>query len=100
MGGYTFTEDQYVFPSRTDKKTATHTITLDTPATGSIGFKFVKQVGMRITLHVATNPAGINSIMFNNKTNAPVYDLTGRRRSNNAKGIVIIGDKKVLKSYY
>ena len=100
LGGYTFTEDQYVFPSRTDKKTATHTITLDTPATGSIGFKFVKQVGMRITLHVATNPAGINSIMLNNKTNAPVYDLTGRRRSNNAKGIVIIGDKKVLKSYY
>ena len=100
LGGYTFTEDQYVFPSRTDKKTATHTITLDTPATGSIGFKFVKQVGMRITLHVATNPAGINSIMLNNKTNAPVYDLTGRRRSKNAKGIVIMGDKKVLKSYY
>ena len=52
---------------------------------------------MRITLHTATNIDGINSIMSNEETNVPVYDLTGRRRSKNAKGIVIIGNKKVLK---
>ena len=52
---------------------------------------------MRITLHAATNTDGINSIMSNEETNIPVYDLTGRRRSQNAKGIVINGDKKVLK---
>lgn len=97
LGGNTFAEDQYVFPSRTDNTTATHTITLDTPATGSIGFKFVKQVGMRITLHGATTPSGIKSIMVNDNNDAPAYDLSGRRRNQNAKGIIIVGDKKVLK---
>ena len=97
LGGNTFAEDQYVFPSRTDNTTATHTITLDNPATGSIGFKFVKQVGMRITLHGATTPSGIKSIMVNDNNDAPAYDLSGRRRNQNAKGIIIVGDKKVLK---
>ena len=97
LGGNTFAADQYVFPSRTDKTTATHTITFDTPATGSIGFKFVKQVGMRITLHVDTTPSGIKSIMVNDNNDAPAYDLGGRRRNQTAKGIIIVGDKKVLK---
>lgn len=97
LGGNTFEADQYVFPSRTDNTTATHTFTFDTPATGSIGFKFVKQVGMRITLHVDTSPSGIKPIKFIDKSNAPIHDLSGRRINHDAKGIAIIGNKKIIK---
>ena len=52
---------------------------------------------MEVINHMNEVIDGINSIMSNEETNVPVYDLTGRRRSKNAKGIVIIGNKKVLK---
>lgn len=97
LNGKTFGSTDYVFPSRTGGEAVSYNIELDNSVSGSISMKFVKQVGMRITLHTATNIDGINSIMSNEETNAPVYDLTGRRRSKNAKGIVIIGNKKVLK---
>lgn len=97
LGGNTFEAGKYVFPSRTDNTTATHTFTFDTPTTGSIGFKFVKQVGMRITLHVDTSPSGIKSIKFIDKSNAPIHDLSGRIINHEAKGIAIIGNKKIIK---
>lgn len=97
LNGKTFGSTDYVFPSRTGGEAVSYNIELDNSVSGSISMKFVKQVGMRITLHTATNIDGINSIMSNEETNVPVYDLTGRRRSKNAKGIVIIGNKKVLK---
>ena len=97
LNGKTFGSTDYVFPSRTGGEAVSYNIELENSVSGSISMKFVKQVGMRITLHTATNIDGINSIMSNEETNAPVYDLTGRRRSKNAKGIVIIGNKKVLK---
>lgn len=97
LNGKTFGSTDYVFPSRTGGEAVSYNIELENSVSGSISMKFVKQVGMRITLHTATNIDGINSIMSNEETNVPVYDLTGRRRSKNAKGIVIIGNKKVLK---
>ena len=97
LNGKTFGATDYVFPSRTGGEAVSYNIELENSVSGSISMKFVKQVGMRITLHTATNIDGINSIMSNEETNVPVYDLTGRRRSKNAKGIVIIGNKKVLK---
>lgn len=97
LNGKTFGSTDYVFPSRTGGEAVSYNIELENSVSGSISMKFVKQVGMRITLHTATNIDGINSIMSNEETNVPVYDLIGRRRSKNAKGIVIIGNKKVLK---
>lgn len=97
LNGKIFGATDYVFPSRTGGEAVSYNIELENSVSGSISMKFVKQVGMRITLHTATNINGINSIMSNEETNVPVYDLTGRRRSKNAKGIVIIGNKKVLK---
>ena len=43
-----------------------------------------------------SDPSGIQGITLENNPNAPVYDLNGRRLTEPAKGINIIGGKKVL----
>lgn len=97
LGGNTYETDKYVFPSRTDKTTKEYRITLDTPAKGSISFKFVKQVGMRITLHTDANALGIISTRVPDNNSQPIYDLRGVRSDKADKGIFIIGNKKVIK---
>lgn len=97
LGGNTYEADKYVFPSRTDKTTKEYRITLDTPAKGSISFKFVKQVGMRITLHTDANASGIISTRVPDNNSQPIYDLRGVRSDKADKGIFIIGNKKVIK---
>jgi hypothetical protein len=43
-----------------------------------------------------SDPSGILGITLEKNPNAPVYDLNGRRLTEPAKGINIIGGKKVL----
>ena len=95
LGSKTFASTDYVFPSRTDKVTKTYSIHLEQPALNSISFKFVKQVGMRITLH-ANGSTGIGSVKADGKDIDDVYDLGGRR-TKGGKGIYIIGGKKKIK---
>ena len=46
---------------------------------------------------VEIDPSAVQSIIMDNDSNTPVYDLTGRRLNVPRKGINIIGVKKVLK---
>ena len=77
LGGKTFESTDYVFPSRTGGVSVTHNIALDQPAQGSIGFKFVKQQCVRITLHTDASTS-ITTIV--SPTDSETYfDLGGRR---------------------
>ena len=42
------------------------------------------------------DPSGIQDVTLDKNTNTPVYDLNGRRMTAPAKGINLIGGKKVL----
>ena len=58
--------------------------------------KFVKQVGMRITLNVAS-PTGIAPISIDIDQNAKSFNLKGQLVGKNNKGIIIKKGKKVIK---
>ena len=46
---------------------------------------------------VEFDPSGIQGITLDKSIKSPVYDLNGRRLQEPAKGINIIGGKKVMK---
>ena len=94
LGGKTFEPTDYVFPSRTGNATVTHSIKLDQPAQGSIGFMFVKQQCVRITLH--TDAATSIGKVVNGESEKTFYDLGGRR-TKGAKGLVITKGMKQYK---
>ncbi len=60
-----------------------------------------------VSIYQATSPwnkfktfntlSGIQSVTIDYDANAPIYDLNGRRLQEPAKGINIIGGKKILK---
>ena len=60
-----------------------------------------------VNIYQATSPwnnfktfntlSGIQSVTIDNDATAPIYDLNGRRLQEPAKGINIIGGKKILK---
>ena len=94
LGSKTFESTDYVFPSRTGGVSVTHNIALDQPAQGSIGFKFVKQQCVRITLHTDASTS-ITTIV--SPTDSETYfDLSGRR-TKGQKGLVITKGKKELR---
>ena len=94
LGSKTFESTDYVFPSRTGGVSVTHNIALDQPAKGSIGFKFVKQQCVRITLHTDASTS-ITTIV--SPTDSETYfDLSGRR-TKGQKGLVITKGKKELR---
>lgn len=94
LGGKTFEPTDYVFPSRTGGVSVTHSIKLDQPAQGSIGFMFVKQQCVRITLH--TDAATSIGKVVNGESEKTFYDLGGRR-TKGAKGLVITKGMKQYK---
>lgn len=94
LGGKTFEPTDYVFPSRTGGVSVTHSIKLDQPAQGSIGFMFVKQQCVRITLH--TDAATSICKVVNGESEKTFYDLGGRR-TKGAKGLVITKGMKQYK---
>ena len=94
LGSKTFESTDYVFPSRTGGVSVTHNIALDQPAQGSIGFKFVKQQCVRITLHTDASTS-ITTIV--SPTDSKTYFDLGGRRTKGQKGLVITKGKKELR---
>ena len=94
LGSKTFESTDYVFPSRTGGVSVTHNIALDQPAQGSIGFKFVKQQCVRITLHTDASTS-ITTIV--SPTDSETYFDLGGRRTKGQKGLVITKGKKELR---
>ena len=96
LNGKTFGSTDYVFPSRTGGEAVSYKIELENSVSGSISMKFVKQVGMRITLNVAA-PTGIAPISIDIDQNAKSFNLKGQLVGKNNKGIIIKKGKKVIK---
>lgn len=94
LGGKPFESTDYVFPSRTGGVSVTHNIALDQPAQGSIGFKFVKQQCVRITLHTDASTS-ITTIV--SPTDSETYFDLGGRRTKGQKGLVITKGKKEVR---
>lgn len=96
LNGKTFSATDYVFPSRIGGKAVSYNIELENSVSGSISMKFVKQVGMRITLNIAA-PTGIVPISIDIDQNAKSFNLRGQLVGKNNKGIIIRKGKKVIK---
>ena len=96
LNGKTFSATDYVFPSRIGGKAVSYNIEFENSVSGSISMKFVKQVGMRITLNVAA-PTGIVPISIDIDQNAKSFNLRGQLVGKNNKGIIIRKGKKVIK---
>ena len=96
LNGKTFSATDYVFPSRIGGKAVSYNIELENSVSGSISMKFVKQVGMRITLNVVA-PTGIAPISIDIDQNAKSFNLRGQLVGKNNKGIIIRKGKKVIK---
>ena len=96
LNGKTFSATDYVFPSRIGGKAVSYNIEFENSVSGSISMKFVKQVGMRITLNVAA-PTGIVPISIDIDQNAKSFNLIGQLVGKNNKGIIIKKGKKVIK---
>ena len=98
LNGQTFGATEYVFPSRSSNTEATHTITLNTPATKKITFTPKgQQVVWRISLYTLST-SGIQQATSFIIDNTPVfYDLQGRKLSRKpSKGIYIVNGRKVV----
>ena len=60
------------------------------------GWRVMATRGFGNVNYEGSDPSGIQGITLEKNPNAPVYDLNGRRLTEPAKGINIIGGKKVL----
>ncbi|MGM9733785.1 MAG: pectate lyase [Prevotella sp.] len=96
LNGKTFSSSDYVFPSRTGGKAVSYNVKLDKPVSGSVSVKFVKQVGMRMTLN-AVSSTGITPITLDITPDSKTFNLGGQPAGKNSKGIVIRNGKKVYK---
>ena len=96
LNGKTFGATDYVFPSRTGGEAVSYNIELENSVSGSISMKFVKQVGMRITLNVAS-PTSIAPISIDIDQNAKTFNLGGQPVGKNNKGLIIRNGKKLIK---
>ena len=96
LNGKTFGSTDYVFPSRTGGEAVSYNIELENSVSGSISMKFVKQVGMRITLNVAS-PTSIAPISIDIDQNAKTFNLGGQPVGKNNKGLIIRNGKKLIK---
>ena len=96
LNGKTFSASDYVFPSRTGNKAVSYNVKFDTPASGSVSVKFVKQVGMRMTLNTIPS-TGIAPIKIENASDSKTFNLGGQFTGKNSKSIVIQNGKKIIK---
>lgn len=96
LNGKTFSASDYVFPSRTGNKVVSYNVKFDTPVSGSVSVKFVKQVGMRMTLNTISS-TGIAPIKIENVSDSKTFNLGGQLTGKNSKGIVIQNGKKIIK---
>lgn len=101
LGDKTFDADDYVLPTRTNAATATHTISLDTPATGTLAFQVYQQAVLVIKLYsgTATGISEVQTVTVGDG-DAKIYTLDGRLVNGDvrslSKGIYIINHKKVV----
>ena len=96
LNGKTFSASDYVFPSRTGNKAVSYNVKFDPPVSGSVSVKFVKQVGMRMTLNTIPS-TGIAPIKIENASDSKTFNLGGQLTGKNSKGIVIQNGKKIIK---
>ena len=96
LNGKTFSASDYVFPSRTGNKAVSYNVKFYTPVSGSVSVKFVKQVGMRMTLNTIPS-TGIAPIKIENASDSKTFNLGGQFTGKNSKGIVIQNGKKIIK---
>ena len=92
----TFSSSDYVFPSRTGNKAVSYNVKFDNPVSGSVSVKFVKQVGMRMTLNTVSTTV-ITPITLDVDSDSRTFNLGGQSVGKNSKGIVIQNGKKVYK---
>lgn len=96
LGGNTYGESDYVFPSRTEKVTKTYTINLATPASGTMVLRFGgNQVVANVKLITITT--GINDIVTPTKSDSRIYNLQGIAVDHPQHGIYIRNGKKYVK---
>lgn len=101
VGDMAFGESDYVLPARTTATTATHAITLNSPATGTLPFKAYQQAVLVIKLYsgTATGISEVQTVLPGGR-NGRIYTLDGRLVNGDArsleKGVYIINRKKVV----
>ena len=96
LNDMTFSPSDYIFPSRTGNKAVSYNVKLGKPVSGSVSVKFVKQVGMRMTLNVVSS-TGITPITLDVDSDSKTFNLGGQFIGKNSKRIVIQNGKKVIK---
>ncbi len=101
VGTQTFASNQYVYPSRTTSTTASYTVTLSSPATGSLLFAVKgNQSVLNIVLYTPET-SGISDIISADTTTPAIYSLDGRNLGYDLdilpRGIYIINKKKIVK---
>lgn len=98
LGTQEFASTTYVYPSRTEKRTETYTVTLSEPAEGQLPFIFKGdgQVVMVIKLFTASTTGIENVYEINMSSDDRTYNLQGIEVKNPGKGIYIRGGKKVI----
>lgn len=98
LGSQTFGATQYVFPSRSGSKSVSHTVSLNSPVTGTLPFRFSgeAQVVMVIKLFTATT-SGIKEVYVMTLSDGKIYNLQGVEVQNpTQKGIYIKNGKKFI----
>lgn len=100
LNGTSYDESAYSFPGRPTSgtpETATHEVTLDSPATGTMTFTAAgAQACFAITLKGIMSTA-INSVNADvQASDGALYNLAGQRVSKSYKGVVIQNGKKYI----
>ena len=105
LGNNIYGESDYVFPSRTDNMTATHTVTLPESVSGQMSF-IVRGQQCVCNLNLYAVTAGVQELLYTTSEGRDVYSLDGRLLLRKAsasqistlpKGIYIIGRQKIIK---
>ena len=98
LGTQEFASTTYVYPSRTEKRTETYTVTLSEPTEGQLPFIFKGdgQVVMVIKLFTASVTGIENVYEIKMPSDDRTYNLQGIEVKNPGKGIYIHGGKKVI----
>lgn len=80
LGDDTFAETDYVYPSRSTSQTATHSVTLSTPATGTLPVKFSgEQTVAVLTLWVHDTASGVeHQVVLPMREYVDVYAISGQ----------------------
>ena len=97
FGNQTFSSTDYPYPSRTDNTTATYTVELNSPISGTLPFRFSGDNQVVMIIKLFTNStSGIGEVITLPAINNKIYNLQGIEIQNPTKGIYISNGKKVV----